>query len=518
MKMTRTTFAIAPIALLVAALSACNRPTEPARAEQATLNVTDWTTKTELYMEYPPLAAGRSALFAVHLTRLDDFKAVNAGRASLELVPEGGGQATVLTGPPPSRPGAFRVEGAVPAAGRYRWTLAVDAPGLSDRHDLGVVTVYADEKTANAEAEKRPPDDPAAIAYLKEQQWTNEFATALVQEAELRTSVRVPATVHPLPGGEAVVAAPIAGRLVAERLPSIGDRVRSGEILARIEPRVAANTTNRATLTAEVAEAQAAVDAARIEQTRAERLLAYRAVPARRVEDARRAMTVAQARLRAAEARLAQLDETLRTGGGAAAGNAFALRAPIAGRITEATATLGASYDENAPLFKITQLDAVELEAQVPAPEAPAVRNITGVDLELPGRAEPMPLKFHHVHDPGVIDATTKALPLQMEVDNSGGQLLVGEIGTAILYTGGRQRMTAVPKAAVLMEAGRPYVFVHTSGERFARRFVEVATRESDVVGIKSGVKPGERVVIRGAYDVQLASAAKGLPAEGHVH
>ena len=33
-----------------------------------------------------------------------------------------------------------------------------------------------------------------------------------------------------------------------------------------------------------------------------------------------------------------------------------------------------------------------------------------------------------------------------------------------------------------------------------------------------AGLKPGERVVLRGAYDVQLASAAKGLPAEGHVH
>jgi hypothetical protein len=38
------------------------------------------------------------------------------------------------------------------------------------------------------------------------------------------------------------------------------------------------------------------------------------------------------------------------------------------------------------------------------------------------------------------------------------------------------------------------------------------------VVGITRGVMPGERVVTRGAYDVQLASAAKGLPAEGHVH
>jgi hypothetical protein len=36
--------------------------------------------------------------------------------------------------------------------------------------------------------------------------------------------------------------------------------------------------------------------------------------------------------LKAAQARLAQRDETLRSGGGVAAGNAFVLRAPIAGR------------------------------------------------------------------------------------------------------------------------------------------------------------------------------------------
>ena len=40
---------------------------------------------------------------------------------------------------------------------------------------------------------------------------------------------------------------------------------------------------------------------------------------------------------------------------------------------------------------------------------------------------------------------------------------------------------------------------------------IEIAARDGDMVGVKSGVKPGERVVVRGAYDVQLASAAKGL-------
>ena len=61
--------------------------------------------------------------------------------------------------------------------------------------------------------------------------------------------------------------------------------------------------------------------------------------------------------------------------------------------------------------------------------------------------------------------------------------------------------MPVVPRDAVLMEAGRPYVFVQVGGESFARRFVESAARDGDIVGIRSGVKPGERVVTRGAYD-----------------
>jgi RND family efflux transporter MFP subunit len=393
----------------------------------------------------------------------------------------------------------------------------IDAPGLSDRHDLGVVTVFADEQAAMADVEKRVADDPAAFAYLKEQQWTNEFATARVEEAELRTGIRVPASVETLTGGEAVVSAPAAGRFLADALISIGATVRAGQTLGRLEPRLSGGD-DRATLSAAVAEARVASDSALAEQTRAERLLADRAVPARRVEDARRAVAVAEVRLQAAGARLAQREETLRSGGGSAAGNAFALRAPIRGRVADVMATLGASYDEGAGLFRIVRTDRLEIRAQVPPSEAAAVREIASLAFEIPGRADPVALAPHHMHDAGVIDATTHALPVQFEVDNPGGQLLVGQTGTAVLYKRDRIRAPAVPRAAVLLEAGRPYVFVQVGGERFARRYVEVAARDGDLIGLKSGLKPGDRVVIRGAYDVQLASAAKGLPAEGHVH
>ena len=297
------------LVLIVLTVGACSRSTEGqktnSKAEPPTLNVTHWTEKTELYMEYPPLVAGRSARFAVHLTTLNDFRALAAGVPSLEFKPENGGSATVLRGAPPSRPGAFRVEGAAPTAGQYRWALLVDAPGLPDRHDLGVVTIHADERAAEADATKRAADDPAAIAYLKEQQWTNAFATTVVRTADLRASIKVPASIEPLSGGEAMVTAPASGRFTAASLAAIGTTVRAGQELGRLEPRLT-GADDRATLAADVSQAEVALDAARAEQTRAERLLADRAVPARRAEDARRAVAAAEARLQAAQARLAQ--------------------------------------------------------------------------------------------------------------------------------------------------------------------------------------------------------------------
>jgi cobalt-zinc-cadmium efflux system membrane fusion protein len=501
---------------------ACSRETPGANqtstAEEHTLDVTSWTQQTELFMEHPPLVAGQTVRFAVHLTRLADFQAVNDGRPSIEMSPEAGGSVVVLPGAEPLRPGAFRVEGKLPAAGRYRWALLVNAPGLSDRHDLGTAVVFADPASAVADAEKRPESDPAAIAYLKEQQWTNPFAAVVVREGDVRTSIRVPAAIEPLTGGEAIVPAPADGRYSSTQLPSVGDRIKAGQELGRLEPRLSSGGEDRASLESAVTEAQTALDAARADLARAELLLQERAVPARRVEDARRTVAVADARMTAARARLTQRDEVLRTGGGAASGNAFVLRAPIGGRIVEVFAALGASYTEGAPLFRIVRGDRVELQAQVPPNDAAAVRGLTAVALEVPGRKEPIELRHDHVHDAGVIDPRTRALPLQIEVENPNGELLIGQTGTAILFTGQTQTLPVVPQEAVLMEAGRPYVFVQVSGESFARRYIDIASRDAGRVGVRGGLKAGERVVTRGAYDVQLASAAKGLPAEGHVH
>ena len=100
-------------------------------------------------MEYPPLVAGQPALFAVHLTKLADFTPVTAGRPRVEFTPESGGAAEVAR-----RAAAVAARARFASRrrrrppGRYRWALVLEAPGLSDRHDLGTITVFADEQAA----------------------------------------------------------------------------------------------------------------------------------------------------------------------------------------------------------------------------------------------------------------------------------------------------------------------------------------------------------------------------------
>jgi len=75
----------------VATLGGCARQGDAVQGgetELPTLDVTNWTDKTELFMEHPPLVAGETVRFAVHLTRMSDFSALNAGRPHIELTPE----------------------------------------------------------------------------------------------------------------------------------------------------------------------------------------------------------------------------------------------------------------------------------------------------------------------------------------------------------------------------------------------------------------------------------------------
>ncbi len=71
--MTRSTTFVLVTVVSVGLSTACRRAADAPKVEAPSLNVTSWTEKTELYMEHPPLIGGRTAVLAVHLTKLADF-------------------------------------------------------------------------------------------------------------------------------------------------------------------------------------------------------------------------------------------------------------------------------------------------------------------------------------------------------------------------------------------------------------------------------------------------------------
>ena len=96
---------------------------------------TNWTTKTELFAEYPPLIAGRTSRFAVHLTRLDSFKPVARGKVEIRLTsPEGKVESFSADGP--SRPGIFGVDVKPSSAGEFNLSIHLISNGLADVHEL----------------------------------------------------------------------------------------------------------------------------------------------------------------------------------------------------------------------------------------------------------------------------------------------------------------------------------------------------------------------------------------------
>ena len=350
---------------------------------------TRWTTRSELFVEYPPLVAGQTSRFAIHFTDLATFDPVLAGRAEVHLT---GARDQAFTVDAPGRPGIFGVDVTPDQAGRYQLELVLDAPGLTDSHDLGAVTVLTPAAGAALAATQEPED--GSIPFLKEQQWSLDFATAPAARRQMGASMVLAAEVEPRTGGQVDVTTPVAGRLAGD-LPAraVGAAVTRGETLAEIIPH-SGHGEDRPALELDRAEARDSLELARAERGRVHRLVAVGALPARRQLEADVAEQTAEARVTAAEAHLAQLETTRRGEGEGARDIRFVLRAPMSGIVAESNATPGASVEEGARLFRLVALDRVHIVGSLPGGGAvtggrPGRRRAGGAGTRRPGATRP---------------------------------------------------------------------------------------------------------------------------------
>jgi len=333
----------------------------------------------------------------------------------------------------------------------------------------------------------------------------------------MRESVVVPGDVRPRSGGDVDVAAPLSGRLsTSVRLPVIGTTVAQGQELTSIIP-LTPTPADRPSLELAISEARTALDLARRDLARAERLLAAGAIPAKRVDEARAADATLAARLASAERRLQQFEASRRADGTGGGESSFAVRAPIAGVIAEASASPGSNVNQGDRLFRIVAVDRVYVAADVPEAEIPRLAGLQGAEIEIPGLGERLPAG-RLVAKASVIDPHARTLSVLFEVANPARAFTIGQAVSVRLFLTGSVEAVTVPERAVVDDGGRPVVFVQKEGEAFVRRPVQLGIREGNDVQITEGLRPGERVVTKGAYLIRLAALSTQIPAHGHVH
>lgn len=320
--------------------------------------------------------------------------------------------------------------------------------------------------------------------------------------------IAVPAQIVPIPTRVVHVTLPVPGRVTSVKA-AIGDRVQKGAVLATIE-------------SAEVGEAQSAIAAAGADVEVATKEVARQQELVASGIGARKNLEEAEAALKRAQAAAAGASQKARVYGGAESrGSTITLRAPIAGQIIEHHGNVGEVVDPEEPVFVVADLSTVWVEGRVY--EQDLAKADVGAKAMLtlqafPGRAWDSTVSYVAP----VVDEKTRSVPIRIELPNQDGKLKPGLFGTLSVVTSGDGGASpsniVVPESAVQRMERGDVVFV-AAGHKGEFHAVPVATgaRKDGRVEVLSGLKPGDPVVVAGAF-ILKSELMKGQLGEGHAH
>lgn len=309
------------------------------------------------------------------------------------------------------------------------------------------------------------------------------------------------------------VGAYVEGR-VLEVLAQLGDRVKAGQILARVHSHEVHDAgANLVQARAMLVRKQTEAAFARTNLDRAERLLQARALSLyerdrMRVEEssAREEVTHAEAELERARGHLELLgldEEKLDYEA------PVLIRAPREGILLERLVTPGTSVNPGDPLFTLSDLATLWVHVEVEEQQLPALR--VGAPLELSVAAyagETFPGKILRLGEQ--LNPQTRRLAIRGLVENRAGRLKPEMYVTAQVQSGARTRVLTIPAGALQEVDGTATVFLALGQNRYQRRSVRTGRTESGLVEVLAGVTLTDRVVTRGSFLLK-SELLKGL-------
>lgn len=326
-------------------------------------------------------------------------------------------------------------------------------------HTIGFVLVAAAALAAHAATAA----DSVAVQYREAD---NVYSTEAVVEA-----VR-----------QSTVAAQVMGRIV-ELKADVGDRVRQGQVIARIDEREAVQAQMNSE--AQVAQAQANLENARLNLERARRLLESRFVSQAAVDTAESQFKAAEAQVKAARAGAGQ----------AAISRGYStVVAPISGVVSARHVEAGEMAAPGKPMFTIFDPADMRVIAEVPQTRVAEIKANARVTVEVPSIGEW--IKVENMTVLPAADVRTHSTRVRLDLAQSIKGVYPGVYARAH-FAVGRARKLVVPAQAVLRRSEVSGVYVLDAKGTARFRQVRVGEPTGDgYIEILAGVSAGEQVAL----------------------
>lgn len=289
----------------------------------------------------------------------------------------------------------------------------------------------------------------------------------------------------------------IGGKIVERRF-NLGDTVKRGDVLARLD---AGDAQLAATAgAAQVAAAEAELALARAEYERARHLAAKNFVSGTAVDTRQTQWQAAAARLNQARAQAG------------VAGNQLGYTTLIAGHNGVITAAPGEAGQVVAAGQAVVRLaDPTEREILIHIPES----RIAGVKPGLPALIRPWSAPESQLAGQvrevaASADNATRTFAVRVTLADGSAPLRLGTTA-AVGFPGEAEAAVKLPLAAVLERDGQSRVWIVGSEGKVSAKTVGVAAFQDSGILVKSGLASGDRVVVVGAHALSDGMVVKAI-------
>jgi RND family efflux transporter MFP subunit len=321
---------------------------------------------------------------------------------------------------------------------------------------------------------------------------------AVATFTEIRSGPAIAGSLEPEQA--ATVRAEVGGSIL-RMYADAGERVKRGQLLARLDD----SAVQESFLSARsaVRTAETALELARRNQERAERLEQAGAIAERDLETARLEVTNAEGTMADARARLTNAQEQLED---------TRVRAPFDGIVSERPADAGDVVQVGAALFSIVNPSRLRLEASVPAEQIGRLRRGTQVEFTVTGLDRRITGEIERINP--VVDPSTRQVRIYVSIPNLDQSLVAG------LFAEGRvatetKKAVAVPMAAIDNRGNAPTIHLLKAG-RVAETEVQLGVRDeaAEMVEIQAGAAQGDTVLLGSAQGITPGSRVRVLHEE----